>query len=228
MPTYTNYRDQSLVVTHLITKDEALKLQPVWTDIEHADCWQEKRLSGCSELLDKFIGTDDRGLKEQLSLMIWSLIDLAARFTCTLYRMEDIFEGRYFYFNGNRRFCDYFVTSEVIRLRTLPWLMNSKGEFVSSDKLTKQTLSKKYTNRDNFDDMDLNKMLKFLRIRDEKEPTFDELSPEMQEQILLGRQVKKCMQMCNITDPQRIINMITTLISVRSLGDSEDKDGIRQ
>ena len=106
--------------------------------------------------------------------------------------------------------------------------MNSKGEFVSSDKLTKQTLSKKYTNRDNFDDMDLNKMLKFLRIRDEKEPTFDELSPEMQEQILLGRQVKKCMQMCNITDPQKIINMIITLISARSLGDSEDKDGVRQ
>ena len=42
MPTYTNYRDQSLVVTHLITKDEALKLQPVWTDIEHADGCYEK------------------------------------------------------------------------------------------------------------------------------------------------------------------------------------------
>lgn len=121
--------------------------------------WTEYFIDGCKELLIEVVKEQD----EELSRILWlQLIKVIKRYGERWAHVE----CKYFY-----RFdrCDRFASRDLNRLRTLPWLVNNDGAFVSAADLTRQSINEKY----NVSNYETNNLFRLLEIHDKIEEDKD-------------------------------------------------------
>jgi hypothetical protein len=120
--------------------------------------WNENLLDGCEEIIQCIVDSKDKAL----SNAVWSqLLKVILRECNYEQHLEKILGGVYKYFFTYRRE-EHFDSSNVIALRTKPWLLNANGEFVSASELTLQNLSHEYDTQSN----EARELLRFLNIHE--------------------------------------------------------------
>lgn len=155
-------------LTRKLTSEEALDLESSWPQSTRPPSWTEKSIDGCKE----FIGAVVEKQNADLSKFLWSQL---LCFVHLKYLENNQYSwqinasyGKYEYFY-HRLQSKPFQSSELMRLRTQPWLMNNSGKFVSASELTVETLHAQY---DKSSDEAL-ELLSLLEIYEEDEETTD-------------------------------------------------------
>ena len=122
--------------------------------------WKEKIIVGCKELVE-YISTNEDKTK---SVLLWNCLLSIIKNHCSRYKsLSDILQGvcSYFYYYKRE---DHFISSDELCLKQKAWLINNGGEFVSSDNVTRTSLSELYnTSSDEAQDL-----LEFLNIKEEE------------------------------------------------------------
>jgi superfamily I DNA and/or RNA helicase len=119
--------------------------------------WYETYLDGCEEVIQSILDSNNSAL----SIAVWKQLLKIISIKCNSWRnLESILSSRYQYFYQREK-SENFKSSNIIDLRTKPWLLNVNGEFVSANELTLQNLSPEYdTNSD-----EAQELLRFLNIQ---------------------------------------------------------------
>lgn len=125
-----------------LSKQEAYEIQPEWPYSTRYQEWSETRLDGCAEIIKMAVGEQS----EETSKIIWEellILVKAGVLKESPWERNNVLRGEYRYF-FRTSYCGSFESTTAKRLRTLPWLLNRDGEFVSAGELTIQTLSPRY------------------------------------------------------------------------------------
>lgn len=115
--------------------------QPAWYN-RHTRKWTERFIDGCKENIDRIVREHDISL----SIFLWNqLLKFVDHGFLKDYWWsgESVVYGHYEYFYHSNQ-SKPFISSDVLQLRSKPWLLNSAGEFVSANKLTVRALYKNY------------------------------------------------------------------------------------
>lgn len=125
-----------------LSEQEAYEIQPKWPYSTRYQEWSETRLDGCAEILKMAVEEQS----EETSRIIWE--ELLALIKTGILKegpwvRNSVLRGEYRYFHYTS-YCSSFESTTAKWLRTLPWLMNCDGEFVSASELTVRTLSPQY------------------------------------------------------------------------------------
>jgi Superfamily I DNA and RNA helicases and helicase subunits len=120
---------------------EAYQIQEDWSHSTGNRKWTEKYIDGCKELMETIVQTGNL----ELSNFIWCqfLKFIEYRYLNNSSKHQNVLHGRYEYY-FRRPKTEYFESNGYIQLRTLPWLVNIDGEFVSANELTIQSLHPQY------------------------------------------------------------------------------------
>jgi len=136
-------KDIPRVHSRQLTYQEAMQIQSSWHYSTRGQSWTEKDIDGCKEIIESVVENQD----SSLSVLVWNellrFIEVGYLKDRYYYSQDSVLFGRYdyFYYSSNST---KFESSEAKRLRTLPWLMNVEGEFVSAKELTRQSISPEY------------------------------------------------------------------------------------
>ena len=185
-------KDVPRVFSRELSWQEAHEIQNNWPYSSRGQRWTEKYIDGCKEMIEYVVDKQDLKLSE----LIWSYL---LKFVEYGYLKDNYYGSRdsvlcgryeYFYYNPQSK---TFESSEAKRLRTLPWIVNCDGEFVSANELTVQTINRQY----DVSSDEAVELLKLLGIKEKVWETEDEevdissyaetlgLSGEEQKQALL-------------------------------------------
>lgn len=124
---------------------------------------------GCKEILEHIINNKD----EDKSYILWkSLLEVK-----DLEKLKGV--CTYFYYTWKS---EPYDSSNARDLKTLPWLVNSEGKFVSAKDVTKSTLSEKY----DISSIAAQKLLTFLEIKEIKEDNTSALTDQQKEALNIG------------------------------------------
>lgn len=161
-------KDVPRILLRQLSYQEAHEIKSIWPRSTGSTEWRENFIDGCKELIEKTV--NEQSVSK--SCLIWSqllkLLELG-RLNENYWSQDSVWYGKYKYFYYSSR-SDNFESSESIRLRTQPWLLNNAGEFVSASELTVQTLHPQYdVSRD-----ETVELLRLLGIKEEHEETVDE------------------------------------------------------
>jgi hypothetical protein len=161
-----------------VSSFDALKLDIDWPRSSAPPSWVEYNLDGCTEMLDASVNSPDRSL----SVILWNTLLSTIKSYCgNSDPLESIITGKYNYsFRKNRVFC--YESTQAFNLRTKPWLLNSIGNFVSASKLTRRTLYSGYDT----DNPDVERLLNFLKIKNDVNTGFDTDNHELNFLATLG------------------------------------------
>ncbi|OIK07422.1 AAA domain-containing protein [Bacillus sp. MUM 13] len=172
-------KDEPVVLSHELNHEEAYEISFDWPYSTRPAKWIEKYIDGCEEIIGYLIEKQDA----DLSKIVWDQLLKYVEYGYS-YDLRSIMRGKYEYFYFSPRTKE-FDSSEALRLRAEPWLLNGDGEFVSAGELTIQTLSPQYnTSRD-----EAVELLQYLGIDDEIEETDyvdDNLTDEQRAKIALA------------------------------------------
>jgi hypothetical protein len=139
--------DMPKIIERVLTEDEVNDIKPIykWPQPAYYKMntrkWSERYIDGLQQNLNQVLTEKDSAL----SLKIW---DQLLRFVeCNKLRAlsrDSILFGKYEYFFRTYQ-TETFESTEAKRLRTLPWLIDINGEFVTAGELSTQTLSSHYS-----------------------------------------------------------------------------------
>lgn len=134
-------KDTPRILQRILTEEEADAIKPSegWPQPTYYNMntrkWSERYIDGCKENIEQIVVSQD----VELSIVVWNQLIQLLKYGV----FKSIMYGKYEYFYYSLQ-TDYFDSSEKIRLRTQPWLLNSNGEFVSANELTIPTLNPQY------------------------------------------------------------------------------------
>ena len=151
-------KDEPRVLSRALSYQEACKVRTSWPNSSRERKWIEKYIDGSKEIIEYLIQKQDA----DLSVMVWNQLLKYVEYGYSYNSLRSIMHGKceYFYYSPQST---EFDSSEAMKLRTEPWLINREGEFVSVGELTLQTLSQQYnTSRD-----EAVELLQYLGIDDE-------------------------------------------------------------
>lgn len=142
-------KDVPRICQRILTEDEAYEIKPrnewprpTWYNMNTRK-WTERFIDGCQENIERITQKQDESLSENLWNQLLKFVEYGF-FKDSYYLSRDsVLCGRYEYFYRTQQ-SQSFESSEAMRLRTQPWLINSDGEFVSANELTVQTLHPQY------------------------------------------------------------------------------------
>jgi hypothetical protein len=135
-------QDTPRIVPKELDWRQANQLPYNWSHSTGSDEWHENQIDGCKELVE-LIEAEKKG---ELSMMLWlqliKYID-SGILSNNCWSRDNVLYGRhdYFYYSSKS---ERYESSEAKRLRTLPWLMNADGVFMSAKELTRQSISPEY------------------------------------------------------------------------------------
>jgi hypothetical protein len=136
------------ILQRYLTEKEAYAIKPIWPQPAHYNMdtriWSERYIDGCKENIKRIVETQD----VELSILVWKQLLNLVKYDVfknqySWLRDSSIMYGTYKYFYYSQQ-TDYFDSSEGMRLRSKPWLLNRDGEFVSASELTIRTLNEQY------------------------------------------------------------------------------------
>ena len=142
-------KDTPRILQRILTEDEAYAIrsrsewqQPAYYNMNTRK-WSERYIDGCKENFDRIVANQD----VELSIIVWNqllkLVEHGIFKNRYSWSHDSVLYGKYEYFYRSPQ-TDYFDSNESKCLRSLPWLMNADGEFVSADELTVQALNSQY------------------------------------------------------------------------------------
>lgn len=138
-------KDVPRICQRILTEDEANEIkprdewsQPTWYNMNTRK-WTERYIDGCQENIERITQEQDVFLSANLWNQLLKFIEYGFFKDSHYWSEESVLYGRYEYFYRTQQ-SESFESSEAIRLRTQPWLINSDAEFVSANELTVQTL----------------------------------------------------------------------------------------
>lgn len=173
-------KDEPRVLLRELSYEEAKKIRDYWPDYTRYRKWEEKYIDGSKEIIEYLIQEQN----VELSIMIWNQLLKYVEYGYSYNGIRSIFNGAYKYFYRNPRSM-VFDSSEAIRLRTAPWLLNRDGHFVAAGELTVQTLSQQY----NTSIDEAVELINYLKIQDhieDSEYVNDGLTDEQRTKIELA------------------------------------------
>ncbi len=190
-------KDTPRIIPQELDWRQANQLPYNWSRSTGSNKWYENHIDGCKELVDLIKAEK----KSELSIMLWlQLIKYieSGILNNHSWSRDSILYGRHEYFYYSHK-SERYESSEAKRLRILPWLMNTDGEFVSATELTRQSISPEYDTSSD----EAAELFHLLGIEDEIMDTADDdvditslgdqlgLSEEEQRQALLEYAKKK-------------------------------------
>ncbi len=173
-------KDEPRVLSCELSYQEAYQIRTDWPNSTRQRKWIEKYIDGSKEIIESLIQKQDT----DLSVMVWNQLLKYVEYGYSHNSLRSIMHGKceYFYYSAQSI---EFDSSEAIRLRTEPWLLNREGEFVSASVLSLQTLSQQY----NTSIDEAVELLQYLDIDDEIEDddfSHDDLTEEQRAKIELA------------------------------------------
>ena len=151
-------KDEPRVLSRELSYQEAYQIRNDWPYSSRERKWIEKYIDGSKEIIEYLIQKHDA----DLSFMVWNQLLKYVEYGYSDNSLRSIMRGKYVYFY-NRPHSTEFDSSEAMRLRTEPWLLNREGELVLAGEVTLQTLSQRYnTSKD-----EAVELLQYLGIDDE-------------------------------------------------------------
>ncbi|MBN8647955.1 MAG: ATP-binding protein [Caulobacterales bacterium] len=127
------------VISRTLTATEAHVIREQWPRSTSSPEWKEKYLDGCRELLQKIV--DESNL--ELSLMLWGQLEKCASRGYDASGLRAILKGKYTYFYYSRQY-EFFDSTEMKYLGSLPWVLSSDGEFKVPSALNSETIAPCY------------------------------------------------------------------------------------
>ena len=131
------------LLTYQLSEQEAYKLQREWPHGRDKE-WSETRLDGCAEIIKMAVDEQSAEKSETIWKELLELVKAGIlKKDSWAWAQNDILRGKYRYFYYSQH-CSSFESNTAKWLRTLPWLLNREGKFVSASELTVQTLAPQY------------------------------------------------------------------------------------
>lgn len=150
-------KDEPRVLSRELSYQEAHQIRTGWPYSTRGRKWTEKYIDGNKEIIEYLVQNQDA----DLSVIVWNQLLKYVEYGYSNNSLRNIMRGKYEYFYRILQYKE-FESSDAMRLRTEPWLLNREGEFVSAGEVTLQTLSQQYnTSRD-----EAVELLQFLGIDD--------------------------------------------------------------
>lgn len=178
--TVLGVKGEPRVLSRELSYQEAYQICTNWPYSTRETKWVEKYIDGSKEIIEYLIEKQDAGL----SVMVWNQLLKYVEYGYSYNSLRSIMSGKYHYFYSKSRSAE-FDSSESMRFRTKPWLLNSDGKFVSASEVTLQTLSQQYnTSQD-----EAVELLQYLGIDDKSEDVDfdgDNLTDEQRKKIELA------------------------------------------
>lgn len=131
--------DEPRVLSRELNSKEADKIQSDWPNSTRKRKWTERYIDGSKEIIKYLLKKQD----VDLSVMVWEQLLKYVEHGYSHNSLRSILRGKCEYFYRSQRTIE-FDSSEALRLRTAPWLLNREGEFVTAGEITVQTLSQQY------------------------------------------------------------------------------------
>lgn len=132
-------KDEPRVLLRNMDPKEAEGMSVNWPYSSDYRRWIDKYIDGSKEIIDLLIQKQDA----DLSVQVWNQLLKYVEYGYSFNGFRSVMRGRYEYFYYNSKNME-FDSTEFLRLRNKPWLLNSEGEFVSAGEVTFQTLSQQY------------------------------------------------------------------------------------
>ncbi|MEN6328646.1 MAG: AAA domain-containing protein [Syntrophomonas sp.] len=142
-------KDVPRICLRILTEDEAYEIKPRYEWSQPASynmntrMWTERFIDGCQENIERISQEQDVFLSANLWNQLLKFVEYGYFKDSYYWSRDSVLYGRYQYFYRTQQ-SESFESSEAIRLRTQPWLINSDGESVSANELTVQTLHPQY------------------------------------------------------------------------------------
>jgi len=164
-----------------IDEQEALTIKNRWERSTWHKKWISRYIDGCEEILEEIVENNNKAF----SFLLWDvLIDFFE--TNSRNKLDKNLMGTYEYFY-RRELTQAFETKNITSLKTMPWIINSNGEFVSANDLTVQLLSDQY----NMESDSVVELFRFLGIREEDDVLEESiLTEEQQNKIALAQKLE--------------------------------------
>ncbi len=159
------------VNSHELTFEEANQLQNSWTRSTREQRWIQKNIDGLQEIIQTTVEKQDIDLSSFIWSQMLEFVKLGYFTDGNYYWLKEnnILWGRYEYFHTRSR-SERFESTEARCLRSQPWLLNNKSEFVSASGLNIDTLNSQYDVSSN----EAIELLRMLGIPDSVESSIDE------------------------------------------------------
>ncbi|WP_128100299.1 DEAD/DEAH box helicase [Paenibacillus sp. DCT19] len=167
-------KDEPRVLTRVLSNQEANQIRSDWPYSSRDTRWSEKYIDGMKEVVEYLVLNQDASL----SVMIWNRLLKYVEYGYYHNSLRSVMRGKYEYFYRTSLMLE-FDSSEALRLRTEPWLMNGKGEFVSAGELTLHTLSEQYDRSKD----EVVELIQYLGIEKNTVADEDNLTDEQREKI---------------------------------------------
>jgi hypothetical protein len=167
-------KDEPRVLTRVLSNQEANQIRSDWPYSSRDTRWSEKYIDGMKEVVEYLIPNQDANL----SVMIWNQLLKYVEYGYSHNSLRSVMRGKYEYFYRIPQISE-FDSSEALRLRTEPWLMNGQGEFVSAGEVTLHTLSEQYDRSKD----EVVELIQYLGIEKNTEADEDNLTDEQREKI---------------------------------------------
>lgn len=142
--------------------------------------YTETIIDGCVDILEYI----QQNQSKEKSKILWEQLLYLISNKCSYRGLEGLLQGTCSYFYYSSRIESY-EPADVIRLKSVKWLMNKNGEFVSAQELLVKDLADIYDTKSD----EANKLIEFLGIAEEVEEEEDDslLSDSQKEQLLYGK-----------------------------------------
>jgi hypothetical protein len=164
-----------------LTEAEAYQIKPSceWQSTTYENRytrkWTDRYIDGCQELVDQILRNGDTGL----SVFLWDWLAALVgqdyfidshHFDGSSYCREySVLRGQYEYYYRTDR-CADFDSSESLRLKSQPWLIDANGQFSTATSLSRQTMCEMY----NTSTDEALELCRILGIEDESPEGFDD------------------------------------------------------
>ena len=135
-------KNEPMIFSHKLSEHEANQVKSNWPRSTRANSWIEKYIDGLKELIEAVVLIKNLELSGYLWVQLIQFIKYG-HFNSNSRKEQNVLYGRYEYFYQKPMYIP-FESQEYLRLRTLPWLVNIDGDFVSTNELTIKSLHPQY------------------------------------------------------------------------------------
>ncbi|MEI6132578.1 MAG: DEAD/DEAH box helicase [Bacillota bacterium] len=159
-------KNEPMVISFLMNYEDAMQISTDWPKSTRQHKWIDKYIDGSKEIIEFLI----QHPSPDVSVIVWDQLLKFVENGYAYNSLRNIMQGKCEYLWKKTQF-QLFDSSEAIRLRTKPWLVNKSGAFVAADELTFQMLSTQY----NTSSAEVIELLQFLGIDiDGRFPDYDD------------------------------------------------------
>jgi hypothetical protein len=167
-------KDEPRILLRELSQQEAYEISTNWPSSTGSRKWVDRYIDGSKEIIEYLIQKQDANL----SIKVWNQLLKYVEYGYSHDSLRFVLRGKYEYYYYNSKYME-FDSSEFLRLRAKPWLLNKNGDFVSVGEVTLHTLSEQYEMSKD----ESVELIQYLGIEKNTEVEEDNLTDEQREKI---------------------------------------------